>query len=601
MLTRLMKPGPTVWAALLMLSLSWRLPAVAQDTTITYRGFLQTEGVVANGAYDFCFSLHDAAVAGNQVGDCLTNNATPVSNGWFTVALVFGTMPFTGAPRWLEIAVRTNGAESFTLLEGRQRITAMPTAVYAIDAGSAATLTGPLPAAQVVGMLPPSQISGLGSAAYANATNFYPGSNPSNFITRKSILRRFNVMDYGASGTANPELDSPAFQAAWNDAFTYGGVVYVPRGRYVDTNSYQVPVWSATGPHSGRTGSEFFIEGDGRDATLIYVNTTNAVYLQCDGQIPKIQGLSCHNTGAATTSCLVATNLSGAAGILHDAAFRGFYKGADIAAHCGLRVTSCEFYNCYVGLRIAGFSDGVTVETRADSCRAGVVIGGLMPSLNYGKANGGRFHVEGAHNGYVYVVARSGGNILSGYTEQTSNAVVAVGYPPGLLPNESRAETDGMLQLNIESLQELVPQSSTNDFVRLYVPCLSLRISGCFGGTLIHSMTPAADSQSAWLAVGNYHLGNMVQFSNGATLAGDGGLSTYKTWSYRWKEVHQNGSLQGTFLGDFQGVFQGNGAGLSSLSADAITGGLTANLEILTSAGTTNTLCITNGVIRAIR
>ena len=66
-------------------------------------------------------------------------NALDVSNGLFTVTLDFGSGIFTGADRWLEINVRTNGGGAFTTLSPRQRITTVPYAyeafsqMYAID------------------------------------------------------------------------------------------------------------------------------------------------------------------------------------------------------------------------------------------------------------------------------------------------------------------------------------------------------------------------------------------------------------------------------------------------------------------------------------
>ena len=55
-----------------------------------------------------------------------------VSSGLFTTTIDFVTNVFTGGPRWLEIGVRTNGsAGSFTTLDPRQRLTAVPYAIYA--------------------------------------------------------------------------------------------------------------------------------------------------------------------------------------------------------------------------------------------------------------------------------------------------------------------------------------------------------------------------------------------------------------------------------------------------------------------------------------
>jgi 3-isopropylmalate/(R)-2-methylmalate dehydratase small subunit len=62
-----------------------------------------------------------------------------VTNGLFTVTLDFGAGVFTGASRWLEIGVRTNGGASFTVLSPRQPLTPTPYALYAPSAGTATT------------------------------------------------------------------------------------------------------------------------------------------------------------------------------------------------------------------------------------------------------------------------------------------------------------------------------------------------------------------------------------------------------------------------------------------------------------------------------
>src|SRR3974390_2182240 len=82
--------------------------AAAQATAFTYQGRLNDGGNPANGIYDLRFAIYDAASGGAQQGNSVTNTATGVINGLFTVMLDFGNQ-FPGADRWLEIGVRTTG------------------------------------------------------------------------------------------------------------------------------------------------------------------------------------------------------------------------------------------------------------------------------------------------------------------------------------------------------------------------------------------------------------------------------------------------------------------------------------------------------------
>ena len=121
--------------------------SAAQGTAFTYQGHLNDGGAPANGDFDLTFSLWDAVSGPTQVGGSLTNSATAVSNGWFTVTLDFGAGVFPGANRWLEIGVRTNGAGEFAALSPRQPITATP---YALTAGN---LTGTVASSQLTGTI----------------------------------------------------------------------------------------------------------------------------------------------------------------------------------------------------------------------------------------------------------------------------------------------------------------------------------------------------------------------------------------------------------------------------------------------------------------
>src|ERR1017187_6966243 len=80
----------------------------------------------ANGKYDLTFAVFDGATPVppfTQVSVTLTNTGVAISNGLFTVVLDFGTGIFSGADRFLEIGVRTNGNGAFATLSPRQKLT----------------------------------------------------------------------------------------------------------------------------------------------------------------------------------------------------------------------------------------------------------------------------------------------------------------------------------------------------------------------------------------------------------------------------------------------------------------------------------------------
>lgn len=110
----------------------------AQGSAFTYNGRLVENGVPASGVYDFIFTVHDAEVDGNGLGEPVLLDGIAVSAGLFVAPLDFGADVFTGAARWLQIGVRTNGsAGAFTPLNPRQALTPSP---YAIHADTAANV-----------------------------------------------------------------------------------------------------------------------------------------------------------------------------------------------------------------------------------------------------------------------------------------------------------------------------------------------------------------------------------------------------------------------------------------------------------------------------
>ncbi|MFM2294263.1 MAG: hypothetical protein RLZZ350_676 [Verrucomicrobiota bacterium] len=136
--------------------------ARAQGTAFTYQGSLNSSNAPASGSYDLQFALFNASSGGTQQGSMLTNAATSVSNGLFTVTLDFGSQ-FPGANRWLELAVRTNGGGAFTTLAPRQALTPTPYAIQSANATIATTATSAnsVAAANISGTVSLAQLPGV--------------------------------------------------------------------------------------------------------------------------------------------------------------------------------------------------------------------------------------------------------------------------------------------------------------------------------------------------------------------------------------------------------------------------------------------------------
>jgi hypothetical protein len=117
----------------LMLSLILCCSGSIMAQSFTYQGMLKTSGIPANGNYDFQFSLWTAASGGAQVGSTQTLTNVPVQNGLFTVSLDFGAV-WTGADRFLQIAVRPSGSGAYTTLSPRVRVTRVPYSQLAFSA-----------------------------------------------------------------------------------------------------------------------------------------------------------------------------------------------------------------------------------------------------------------------------------------------------------------------------------------------------------------------------------------------------------------------------------------------------------------------------------
>ena len=160
--------------------------AAAQGTLFTYQGRLNDGTNVANGSYDLRFFLYNAVTGGSIIAGPITNPATAVSNGLFTVSLDFGSV-FDGTSLWLQIGVRTNGAASFTPTSPRQAVTPTPYAIFA-EGANAAGLSGTIPSSDL-------------SGTYGNAITL---NNPGNSFTGNgSGLLNVNASLLGGLGAGS--------------------------------------------------------------------------------------------------------------------------------------------------------------------------------------------------------------------------------------------------------------------------------------------------------------------------------------------------------------------------------------------------------------
>jgi hypothetical protein len=120
---------PALLLALLS-ALCFQPSAFSKTNAFTYQGRLLDSGTAANGSCDLQFTLFAANTGGASVSDTVTNAATLVTNGLFTVTLDFGPNAFDGTAHWLEIGVR-QGANPFVTLSPRQPLTPAPEALFA--------------------------------------------------------------------------------------------------------------------------------------------------------------------------------------------------------------------------------------------------------------------------------------------------------------------------------------------------------------------------------------------------------------------------------------------------------------------------------------
>jgi hypothetical protein len=104
----------------------------------TYQGRLTNQGASFTGAADMIFRVYDAQTGGQPQSPELSVSNVPVDGGVFSAELPGDPSWFRKAPDlYLEILVRHAGSGAYSTLTPRQRITAAPAALFAIQASEA--------------------------------------------------------------------------------------------------------------------------------------------------------------------------------------------------------------------------------------------------------------------------------------------------------------------------------------------------------------------------------------------------------------------------------------------------------------------------------
>jgi hypothetical protein len=236
-------------AALLLLpTLNSQLStALAQGTAFTYQGRLASGTNAANGNFDLSFSLYSTNFGGGSLAG-MTNSAVNISNGFFTVSLDFGNGIFTGPPRWLEIAVRSNAFSAFTTLSPRQLLTPTPYALYAPTAGGVPS-----------GAISNSQLA----VASVSGTNLQPGSVTGPTIASNQVVKSLNGLKDNITLSAGPNVSLST------------------NGNSLQVNASGTIGWGLNGNTGTAPGTNFFGTTDNQPLEF-RVNNSRALRLEPD-------------------------------------------------------------------------------------------------------------------------------------------------------------------------------------------------------------------------------------------------------------------------------------------------------------------------------
>jgi hypothetical protein len=195
---------------------------VPVSTAFAYPGVLLVNNSPVSGVYDLEFRLFDAATAGAQVGSAQVRENVPIRDGHYLVNLNFGSSPFSGSARWLQVGWRgETSTGTFTTQPPRQLLTGTP---YALSVRPGATIAGSIPAGSrydaALKVTNTSSSNGIGLYGIASATSGTTIGVAGNAHSPGG----FGVYGYGSNGAAGIRGEATAGHGVWGSTTGAAGI-----------------------------------------------------------------------------------------------------------------------------------------------------------------------------------------------------------------------------------------------------------------------------------------------------------------------------------------------------------------------------------------
>lgn len=568
----------------------------AQGTAFTYQGRLNDDVSAAHGVYNLKFSLFAGSVGGIATVGPVTNSAVAVTNGLFTTTVDFGIGVFTGASQWLEIAVSTNGVNSFTTLSPRQQITATP---YAIFANTASNVSGTISGSQLTGAIP---LSGLppgvvtNGASGVNIAGTFNGNGAGvtnvNFLTINSggiigiVTNQGNFVFASAPGTGAGPV-SVATADVNNDgkadliSVSFGDIVVTVltnagAGRFVLAAS---PL-SGSNPWAVTTGD---LNGDGKpdliDATFngsVVVSTNNGnggflspVSVSVGGILRSVITADVNLDGKLDV--IVANSSSNTVNVLTNNGSGGLVNASTNAV--GLSPWSVAAADVNNDGKVDLISANVNANTLTilTNNGSGKFTIASSPTVGTGPISVIATNLNG-DNKIDLVCANNFSGTLTVLTNNGSGGFGIASSPVFGSQSYSLTAAD----VNGDGKMDLVCANTDT-------ASLTVLINDGNANFTISSL-PATGSSPYSVTAGDFNNDGKVDLA----CANSGNNNLTVLTNYTSVTVAFSGSLRG------------DGGGLTGLSANNIVGGISTNVSVTTPSGTKN-LIFLNGILRAVQ